>query len=110
MVWSAKVFVVDSVTVTSYYFRIPVMEWLCGKSGIPCSQLCFYLDCFTGPGGTFLDKCGILCAGRMDDNNGILISAIRHKGIGKTFTALNLLKTFGIAFFSTAFLCDFSWI
>ena len=39
--------------------------------------------------------------------NGILISAIRHKGIGKTFTALNLLKTFGIAFFSTAFLCDF---
>jgi len=36
-----------------------------------------------------------------------LISAIRHKGIGKTFTALNLLKTFGIAFFSTAFLCDF---
>ena len=38
--------------------------------------------------------------------NGILISAIRHKGIGKTFTALNLLKTFGIAFFSTAFLCD----
>lgn len=107
MVWSAKVFVVDSVTVTSYYFRIPVMEWLCGKSGIPCSQLCFYLDCFTGIGGTFLDKCGILCAGRMDDNNGILISAIRHKGIGKTFTALNLLKTFGIAFFSTAFLCDF---
>ena len=68
MVWSAKVFVVDSVTVTSYYFRIPVMEWLCGKSGIPCSQLCFYLDCFTGIGGTFLDKCGILCAGRMDDN------------------------------------------
>ncbi len=39
--------------------------------------------------------------------NGILISAIRHKVIGKTFTALNLLKTFGIAFFSTAFLCDF---
>lgn len=39
--------------------------------------------------------------------NSILISAIRHKGIGKTFTALNLLKTFGIAFFSTAFLCDF---
>lgn len=39
--------------------------------------------------------------------NGILISAISHKGIGKTFTALNLLKTFGIAFFSTAFLCDF---
>ena len=39
--------------------------------------------------------------------NGILISAIRHKGIGKIFTALNLLKTFGIAFFSTAFLCDF---
>lgn len=39
--------------------------------------------------------------------NGILISAIRHKGIGKTFTALNLLKTFGIAFFSTVFLCDF---
>lgn len=39
--------------------------------------------------------------------NGILISAIRHKGIGKTFTALNLLKTFGIAFFSTAFLGDF---
>ncbi len=39
--------------------------------------------------------------------NGILISAIRHKGIGKTFTALNLLKTFGIAFFCTAFLCDF---
>ena len=39
--------------------------------------------------------------------NGILISAIRHKGIGKTFTVLNLLKTFGIAFFSTAFLCDF---
>ena len=39
--------------------------------------------------------------------NAILISAIRHKGIGKTFTALNLLKTFGIAFFSTAFLCDF---
>ena len=39
--------------------------------------------------------------------NGILISAIRHKGIGKTFTALNLLKTFSIAFFSTAFLCDF---
>lgn len=39
--------------------------------------------------------------------NGILISAIRHKGIGKSFTALNLLKTFGIAFFSTAFLCDF---
>lgn len=39
--------------------------------------------------------------------NGILISAIRHKGIGKTFTALNLLKIFGIAFFSTAFLCDF---
>ena len=38
--------------------------------------------------------------------NSILISAIRHKGIGKTFTALNLLKTFGIAFFSTAFLCD----
>ena len=35
------------------------------------------------------------------------ISAIRHKVIGKTFTALNLLKTFGIAFFSTAFLCDF---
>ena len=39
--------------------------------------------------------------------NSILISAIRHKVIGKTFTALNLLKTFGIAFFSTAFLCDF---
>lgn len=39
--------------------------------------------------------------------NGILISTIRHKVIGKTFTALNLLKTFGIAFFSTAFLCDF---
>lgn len=39
--------------------------------------------------------------------NSILISAIRYKGIGKTFTALNLLKTFGIAFFSTAFLCDF---
>ena len=39
--------------------------------------------------------------------NGILISAIRHKVIGKTFTALNLLKTFGIAFFSTVFLCDF---
>ena len=39
--------------------------------------------------------------------NSILKSAIRHKGIGKTFTALNLLKTFGIAFFSTAFLCDF---
>ena len=39
--------------------------------------------------------------------NSILISAIRHKGIGKTFTALNLLKTFGIAFFITAFLCDF---
>ena len=39
--------------------------------------------------------------------NSILISAIRHKGIGKTFTALNLLKTFGIAFFSTVFLCDF---
>lgn len=39
--------------------------------------------------------------------NGILISAIRHKVIGKTFTALNLLKTFGITFFSTAFLCDF---
>ena len=39
--------------------------------------------------------------------NGILISAIRHKVIGKTFTALNLLKTFGIAFFSTAFLCDY---
>ena len=39
--------------------------------------------------------------------NSILISAIRHKGIGKTFTASNLLKTFGIAFFSTAFLCDF---
>lgn len=39
--------------------------------------------------------------------NSILISAIRHKGIGITFTALNLLKTFGIAFFSTAFLCDF---
>ena len=39
--------------------------------------------------------------------NSILISAIRHKGIGKTFTALNLLKTCGIAFFSTAFLCDF---
>ena len=39
--------------------------------------------------------------------NSILIYAIRHKGIGKTFTALNLLKTFGIAFFSTAFLCDF---
>lgn len=39
--------------------------------------------------------------------NSILISAIRHKGIGKTFTALNLLKTFGIAFFSTAFLCVF---
>ena len=39
--------------------------------------------------------------------NSRLISAIRHKGIGKTFTALNLLKTFGIAFFSTAFLCDF---
>lgn len=39
--------------------------------------------------------------------NGILISDIRHKGIGKTFTVLNLLKTFGIAFFSTAFLCDF---
>ena len=39
--------------------------------------------------------------------NSTLISAIRHKGIGKTFTALNLLKTFGIAFFSTAFLCDF---
>ena len=39
--------------------------------------------------------------------NGILISAIRHKVIGKTFTALNLLKAFGIAFFSTAFLCDF---
>lgn len=39
--------------------------------------------------------------------NCILISAIRHKVIGKTFTALNLLKTFGIAFFSTAFLCDF---
>ena len=39
--------------------------------------------------------------------NSILISAIRHKGIGKSFTALNLLKTFGIAFFSTAFLCDF---
>lgn len=39
--------------------------------------------------------------------NSILISAIRHKGIGKTFTALNLLKTFGITFFSTAFLCDF---
>lgn len=39
--------------------------------------------------------------------NGILISAISHKGIGKTFTALNLLKTFGIAFFSAAFLCDF---
>ena len=39
--------------------------------------------------------------------NGILISSIRHKVIGKTFTALNLLKTFGIAFFSTAFLCDF---
>lgn len=39
--------------------------------------------------------------------NSILISAIRHKGIGRTFTALNLLKTFGIAFFSTAFLCDF---
>lgn len=39
--------------------------------------------------------------------NGILISAIRHKVIGKTFTALNLLKTFGIAFFSTAFLCGF---
>ena len=67
MVWSAKVFVVDSVTITSYYFRIPVMEWLCGKSGIPCSQLCFYLDCFTGTGGTFLDKCGILRTGRMAD-------------------------------------------
>lgn len=107
MVWSAKVFVVDSVTATSYYFRIPVMEWLCGKSGIPCSQLCFYLDRFTGTDGTFLDKCGILRTGRMADFNGILISAIRHKGIGKTFTALNLLKTFGIAFFSTAFLCDF---
>ena len=39
--------------------------------------------------------------------NSILKSDIRHKGIGKTFTALNLLKTFGIAFFSTAFLCDF---
>ena len=39
--------------------------------------------------------------------NGILISAIRHKVIGKTFTALNLLKTFGIAFFSTVFLCVF---
>lgn len=38
--------------------------------------------------------------------NGILF-AIKHKGIGKTFTALNLLKAFGIAFFGTAFLCDF---
>lgn len=48
-----------------------------------------------------------LRTGRVAGLNGILISAIRHKGIGKTFTALNLLKTFGIAFFSTAFLCDF---
>lgn len=39
--------------------------------------------------------------------NGILILAIKHKGIKIPFTALNILKTFGIAFFSTAFLCDF---
>lgn len=39
--------------------------------------------------------------------NGILILAIKHKGLKNPFTALNILKTFGIAFFSTAFLCDF---
>ena len=39
--------------------------------------------------------------------NGILISDIRHKVIEKTFTVLNLLKAFGIVFFSTVFLCDF---
>ena len=67
MVWSAKVFVVDSVTATSYYFGLAVMDWLCGKSGISCSQLCFYLDCFTWTLVTFLDKCGILRTGRMAD-------------------------------------------
>ncbi|MCI6469668.1 MAG: GHKL domain-containing protein [Lachnospiraceae bacterium] len=39
--------------------------------------------------------------------NAMFILAIKYKGIKKSFIALNLLKTFGIAFFSTAFLCDF---
>lgn len=107
MVWSAKVFVVDSVTITSYYFRIPVMEWLCGKVASLVVSYVFIWTVLLGLVEHFLTNAEFCAQAGWLILNSILISAIRHKGIGKTFTALNLLKTFGIAFFSTAFLCDF---
>lgn len=98
MVWSAKVFVVDSVTITSYYFRIPVMEWLCGKVASLVVSYVFIWTVLLGLVEHFLTNAEFCAQAGWLILNSILISAIRHKGIGKTFTALNLLKTFGIAF------------
>lgn len=109
MVWSAKVFVVDSVTATSYY--LGYLLWNGSVEEIASLVVSYVLlDRLLGLVEHFWTNAEFCAQAGWLILNGILISAIRHKGIGKTFTALNLLKTFGIAFFSTAFLCDFSWI
>lgn len=110
MVWSAKVFVVDSVTITSYYLGYLLWNGSVEKVASLVVSYVFIWTVLLGLVEHFLTNAEFCAQAGWLILNSILISAIRHKGIGKTFTALNLLKTFGIAFFSTAFLCDFSWI